>query len=108
MYKIDGTTITLTKGDSFWCVLDLKKNGTAYVPAEGDVIRFAVKKHYSSEAVLIEKTIPTDTLQLHLLPEDTKHLQTGEYVCDFELTDADGEVDTFISEAKLVLTPEVK
>ena len=108
MYKINGTTITLTKGDSLYCHLNLTKNGNAYVPAEGDVIRFAAKKHYSSETVAIEKVIPNDTLTLHLLPEDTKTLQTGEYVCDFELTNADGDVDTFIPEAKLILTPEVK
>ena len=107
MYRIDGTAITLTKGDSFYCTLTLKKNGTAYVPAESDSIRFAMKKTYSASTVLIEKTIPTDTLLLHLLPADTKELPTGKYVYDIELTDGDGEVDTFVS-GSLELTPEVK
>ena len=67
-----------------------------------------MKKYYSSPTVLIEKVIPNDTLLLHLLPTDTKELPTGKYVYDIELTNADGEVDTFIPEAKLILTPEVK
>lgn len=108
MYKIDGTTITLTKGDSFFCTLTLTKNGQPYTPAQNDVIRFAIKKYYSSPTVLIEKVIPNDTLLLHLLPTDTKQLQTGRYVYDIELTDEDGEVDTFIAEAVLELKPEVK
>ena len=38
MYKIDGTTITLTKGDSFYVQIALKKNGNTYVPQEGDQV----------------------------------------------------------------------
>ena len=108
MYRIEGNTISLTRGDSFFCTLTLKKNGQTYTPAQGDVIRFAMKKNYNSPTVLIEKTIPNDTLLLHLLPADTKQLQTGRYVYDIELTDDSGEVDTFIAEGLLELTPEVK
>ena len=108
MYRIDGTKISLTRGDSFFCTLTLTKNGQPYTPAQGDSIRFAVKKNYNSPTVLIEKLIPNDTLLLHLRPEDTKLLQIGKYVYDIELTDEDGEVDTFIAEAVIELTPEVK
>ena len=72
MYKIQGTTITLTRGDSFYCHLDLKRNGQAYTPDDGDVIRFALKKDYFDTNALISQTIPNDTLILCLLPADTK------------------------------------
>ena len=44
---------------------------------------------------------------LHLEPNDTKTLDVGEYVYDIQLTTSDGDVDTFIAMAKLILTEEV-
>lgn len=107
MYEIDGTTITLTRGDSFYCHLTLTKGGETYTPDPADVIRFALKKDYFNTEALITKTIPNDTLVLSLLPVDTKTLAFGTYVYDIEITFADGDVDTFINEAKFTLAPEV-
>lgn len=107
MYKIQGTTITLTRGDSFYCHLDLKRNGQAYTPDDGDVIRFALKKDYFDTNALISQTIPNDTLILCLLPADTKTLAFGTYVYDIEITFENGDVDTFINEGKFVIAPEV-
>jgi hypothetical protein len=44
---------------------------------------------------------------LHLEPDDTKGLGFGEYVYDVELTFANGDVDTFINNARFSLVPEV-
>lgn len=107
MYKINGTAVTLTKGDSFYCQISLKKNGTAYTPDPEDVIRFAMKKTAFDTTALITKVIPNDTLILHLDPADTKQLQTGKYVYDMEITFSDGDVDTFINQAEFTLVPEV-
>ena len=107
MYNIQGTTITLTRGDSFYCHLDLKRNGQAYTPDDGDVIRFALKKDYFDTNALISQTIPNDTLILCLLPADTKTLAFGTYVYDIEITFENGDVDTFINEAKFIIAPEV-
>ena len=106
MYKIDGTTISLTRGDSLYATIAMKQGTQTYTPAEGDVIKFTVRKTYSTP-VLIQKTIPHDTLMLHLLPADTKELPYGRYVYDVELTTADGDVDTFIDKASFILTEEV-
>lgn len=39
-YSITGTTITLTRGDTFEALVSAtKKDGTPYIPVEGDVIR---------------------------------------------------------------------
>jgi hypothetical protein len=44
---------------------------------------------------------------LELDPEDTKPLPFGSYTYDIEITFANGIVDTFICEARFILTPEV-
>ena len=108
MFKVDGTTITLTQGDSFYAEIEIKNQaGTTYTPQEGDSVRFALKKHYRDAEPLILKQIDTDTLLLVLSPQETKELKVGGYVYDVELTKANGDVDTFIHEAQLQITHEV-
>ena len=101
--------IQLTIGDSLYLQLEITDAaGAPFEPAEGDVIRFAMKKNYSDEECLIRKTIPNDTLLLTFAPEDTKQLAAGPYVYDIQITVAEtGDVDTFIS-GTLELTPEVE
>lgn len=108
MFEIEGTTITLTKGDSFYSLVELfKEDGDAYEPEAGDVIRFALKKHYFDAEALVDRIIPNDTQILHLFPGDTSDLAPGKYVYDCEITFASGDVDTFINEADFILKPEV-
>ena len=100
MHSLSGYNITLTRGDSLILNLTLTKNGETYTPDEEDVIRFALKRRYTDEdsAVLINKVIDNETLQLEIEPDDTKSLLMGHtYVYDIELTDSNGRVDTFIS-----------
>ena len=109
-YFIKKTTIILTRGDTLKAQISItNKDGTPYEPQEGDSVRFAMKKHYTDpdSEVLILKDIPMDTLILTLEPEDTKELDFGEYVYDIQLTTAAGEIDTFITNADLLLTAEV-
>lgn len=112
MLRIDGTTITLTRGDSARIQLSLNKryaDGTVepYTPATGDTIRFAMKKDYSDEQAPILIDIPASTLLLHILPAHTKNLPYGEYKYDVELSTAGGDKDTFIEKATIILTEEV-
>lgn len=116
MYKVEGTTITLTRGDTFYAQITIKrKDGTVYTPQEGDTIRFALKsprmtsdkKDFIEKEPLILKTIPTETMTLQLDPSDTKNLGFGKYKYDIELTFYDGKVNTFIADADLILTTEV-
>lgn len=108
MYSVSGTTITLTRGDTLRIHLTLTTDdGEPYIPQEGDVIRFAMKKNYTDDEPLIYKTLDNDTLTLKLDPVDTKSLEFGSYVYDIQLTTADGDVDTFIYRSKLKLTEEV-
>ena len=109
MIKISGKTIRMTKGDTLEVPVNIMtKEGLVYIPAAGDVIRFAMKKTYEDVEPLILKTIPNDTLILRLESSDTKNLEVSKipYVYDIELTTVTGTVDTFLS-GSLYLTEEV-
>lgn len=104
---INNNEISLTRGDSLVAKITLMDGCDEYVPQEGDVIRFAMKKNYGKNNVLIRKEIPIDTQVLEILPEDTKHLSFGNYVYDIEITFANGRVDTFIPNGVFKITEEV-
>lgn len=107
-YNITGSTITLTRGDTFEALVSVTKmDGSPYVPIEGDSIRFAMKKNYDDSRPILVKSIPSDTMMLIIEPQDTKGLNFGKYVYDIQLTQANGKVDTFISKATLKLSEEV-
>jgi len=90
-YNITGTTITLTRGDTFEALVSAtKRDGTQYIPVEGDVIRFAMKENYDDPRPLLVKDIPIDTMMLTLEPQDTADLNFGKYVYDIQLTKANG------------------
>lgn len=112
MVRIAGTTITMVKGDTAIINVSITDTeGNEYVPEEGDIIRFAVKRRYSDPEPCIYIQIPTDTMILHIRPEDTKDLDAGDseviYKYDIELSKEDGTVDTFIARGSLVLWEEV-
>lgn len=109
-YRIDGTTIYLTRGDTLEARVEAilpDSEGESYIPKEGDSIRFAMKADYEDPEPLLLKDIPTDTMMLVLDPDDTKHLPFGKYVYDIQLTYAGGKTDTFIPKGRLRLTEEV-
>lgn len=108
MVKLQGTTITMTRGDTARVQIGITDvDGSEYKPLNGDKVRFAAKKSYYDEQPVILKEIPISTLLLTLEPEDTKPLQFGKYVYDIELTQRDGTVNTFITKASLILEEEV-
>lgn len=105
MLDINGTNITLTRGDTARITVTMEDAaGTPYVPQTGDSILFTCKKTWISDEALITKTIPTNTLELELLPEDTEELPFDSYVYDIKLTNAGGDVDTFISKGILTIS----
>ncbi len=107
--SVKNNVITITRGDTLNTKLTIiDQYGSEYVPVDGDVIRFAIKKKYSDPEPLFVKIIPLDTLMLHLDSEDTKPLdQPSEYVYDIQITLADGTVDTIIPKGSFKITEEV-
>lgn len=107
-YSISGTTITLTRGDTFEAQISItQEDGSPYIPKDGDTVRFAMKSSYTDETPLIVKDIPVSTMILVLEPIDTKALNFGKYVYDIQLTTIDGKIDTFITKATIKITEEV-
>lgn len=105
MIEINGKAITLTRGDTARISVEITDaDGEAYTPQTGDVVQFVCKKTWLSSESLITKTIPTDTLELELEPEDTAELPFDSYVYDIKLTNAGGDVDTFISKGILTIS----
>ncbi len=108
-YSVKGTTITLTRGDTFCADIGIfQPNGEAYIPRSGDKVRFALKQSIKDKTCLIIKDIPIDTMKLIIDPEDTKNLAFGNYVYDIQLTKMNGSVDTFITKSTLTLTEEIE
>ena len=67
----------------------------------------AGNKNFLDKNPLISKTIPYNTMILELTPNDTKNLEFGRYKYDIQIVFENGQVSTFISNADLILTPEV-
>lgn len=117
--KIDGSTITLTRGDTLLLKVNMERTidnqKEPYIPTSGDTVRFALKHitlnskktDYKDAEPLILKDIPINTMILELQPNDTKSLDAGKYVYDIQITFANGRVDTFIENANFILTKEV-
>ena len=106
MIKIDGTTITMTRGDTLSLTVNIyDQEGHAYAPDPGDAIRFAMKKDYEDAEPLIIKSIDPADFQLIVEPEDTKALEYGLYLYDVVLTSASNKIYTLLM-ATLELTKE--
>ena len=115
MISVSGTTITMTRGDTAVIHVSMTRDGTAYTPVAGDEVRFAMRPAGLNSKgteykypVCLEKTIPIDTMNLTIEPNDTAELGFGEYVYDIQITFYDGTVDTFITTATLIIAPEVE
>ena len=80
MFRIDDSNvITLTRGDT--CAFDVEiktDSGATYIPQEGDVVTFTVKKDTKTADVIIQKTGSTIVLN----PADTRSLKYGSYLYD--------------------------
>lgn len=104
MVVINGTTISMIRGDTAKIHVEITNpDGTEYVVQEHDVIRFAVKKKFTDDEVLIHRLVDNETGLLVIEPEDTEDLEMGngcgtkgQYVYDIQITQVDGTVDTFI------------
>ena len=58
-YSVDGTKITMTRGDTVRIQVAIDIDGEEYTPAEGDVVRFAAKKAWTDEepCILIDLSL---------------------------------------------------
>ena len=111
MFSIDGTDITLTRGDTFITLVSIYKDGKAYTLDQADIVEFSMRKKQKlpdgdgyPKKIIISKTVPNETLLLRIDANETKGLKTGEYIYNIRLK-SEGQVDTFI-EGEFVITAE--
>lgn len=105
MYEIDGTKITMTRGDTVRIRIPLDLDGEEYELQQGDAVRFAINTSEHEDEPILEKAL--DGYDLVLDPADTKDLEFGTYFYDVQITFAEsGDVVTYIAKARLKLTWE--
>jgi len=113
MWSIDDNLkITLTRGDTPSFALNLTTvdddgETVPYVPADDDVIMFALKKKATSSELWASIQIPNDTMVLAFTEDTTRALEFGNYVYEISLNTADGYHDTFIANKPIVITEEL-
>ncbi len=115
MTNVNGTTITMTRGDTLRVQISIQRDEETYNPVAGDSVAFYLKHNsmdskktaYTDPAPLITKSVPIESMVLTLDPEDTKTLDFGKYVYDLQITFENGTVDTFINNAPFIIVPEV-
>lgn len=99
--------IEIPRGDTCNLHIDvLDTDGNPYTLAEGDILRFTVRKstsHKDTNPILFQST----GVDVKLTAEVTESLKEGNYVYDVELTQADGTVTTIIGPDTITITPEV-
>ena len=122
MFKIDGSKITLTRGDD--AVIELSvftPDNKPYQVQEGEKARFTVRKrplYNNSTPPLIEKDFAFETygngegsesktsFKIKLNSIDTKFMEQGEYLYDVQFCDLQGNLSTLCN-GKFILTYEV-
>lgn len=109
--KVNGTDLTMIRGDSESIVLSLKKDNVMVPFNQGDTVYFTVKQSYIEEDITLQKIITEfnedGNCIIEIKPEDTKELSFRSYVYDIQLTDSNGRVTTIVPCSKFVITEEV-
>lgn len=106
MFKIKGTSIELTRGDT--AVFDLAltdADGIEYTIHPGDVIVFSLKASTASNRYLLQKEFTDSTMKID--PSDTSALSCGTYIYDIQLTNREGDVFTVVEPSKFAIKEEV-
>ena len=104
MLQVQGTNISMIRGDTGTIDVNISANGVPYQILDTDKIVFSVKKSYDTDAYAIQKT--AESGKIKLLHTDTNELSTGNYVWDMQITTANGDVAT-IGPGRLNVLPDV-
>lgn len=98
--------IELTRGDTANIVFSAKTSeGEAYVPTEGDEIKFAVAKKVGAEPLFEIKNVMEDDADafwnIQIEPSNTSGLKFSDYVFDVQLKTSTG-TDTIIGKTDTI------
>ena len=115
MHEISGTTIVLKQGDTCRIKLNLvrrtERESSLFIPEEGSSIRLVAKRRLGDKPIDLESMVDLDTMTLEITSEQTKDLPLkGREMFlryDLELTKPNGDIATLVSNAELIIVPEV-
>ena len=110
MQTINGSAITLTRGDTLKATVALALEGEPYEPLSTDVIRFALGIGYVGTMgyqLLYTQEIDHQTMEIIVPADETEKLNYRRYNWDIEITHGDGTVDTVML-GTLTITGEVE
>lgn len=105
MFKVNGNTITITRGDTGIFTLNIKTPAGADYDYSNDNVLFTVKKTTHDAEALIQKQVIYGE-NVTISPADTSGLQYGSYVYDVQLTTGN-IVDTVIPPSGFIVKEEV-
>ena len=109
--KIQGTNISMTRGDSEAIKVTVKDISGNIIPlVSGDTIYFTVRENLLNPTKIIERIITEfddGEALININPQDTKNLRFTSYVYDIQLTKENGTVKTIIPPSQLTITGEV-
>jgi hypothetical protein len=107
MFKIIGTEIYLTRGDTANIAVSIIDPNTKeeYELQAGDLIKFSMKENIADTTFVLQKTFTNKAIKI--LPADTDSLDFGEYLYDIELTFANGDVNTIIPPSLFKIENEI-
>ena len=109
--KIQGTNISMTRGDSEAIKVTVKDTIENVVPLlTGDTIYFTVREYTLNTTKIIEKIITEfddGEALITINPQDTNDLSFAYYVYDIQLTRENGMVKTIIPPSQFLITGEV-
>ena len=108
--KIQGTNISMIRGDSESLTVRCTQDGNPAPLENGDTIYFTVREDAESE-IALQKAVTEFTEEgeavIGIGHGDTEGMETGDYVYDVQLTRADGTVTTLVPISRFRLTEEV-
>ena len=109
--KINGTDITMIRGDSECIYVTVVDTSGEPVPLrEGDTIYFTVKTSTQTEKKIIQKVVTVfedGGAIIEIEPDDTRGVGAGTYFYDIQLTRENGEVKTIIHPSRFTLKGDV-
>lgn len=112
MYQVDGTNISITRGDSQYIKIIIEDaSGILYTLDDRDKVRCEVRSSKNGGEILFEGLITvnsgTKEIVWHIRPEDTASQSIKTYYYDMQLETYNGDVFTFIPVSTFKLLDEV-
>ena len=107
---VEGTNLSMTRGDSESITVVFKRDGVAVPLVAGDTVYFTIKNKYTDIEKVLQKIVTEfvgGIAEIIIDPVDTKQLEFKTFTYDVQVTFANGSVKTIIKASSFKVTKEV-